>query len=143
VRPHGVDELRHPDADVYIVGMKSYGRAPTFLLPTGYEQVRSVVAAIAGDWEAARRVELVLPETGVCITGFAEEDAAAPATACCAPAPVPATSAACCGGPPKTKVDACCVKDEEAKAAGASGCGCNAPAATVALAAPATSACCG
>ena len=46
--------------------MKSYGRAPTFLLRTGYEQVRSVVAALAGDWEAARQVELVLPETGVC-----------------------------------------------------------------------------
>ena len=46
--------------------MKSYGRAPTFLMLTGYEQARSVVSAIAGDWEAARRVELVLPETGVC-----------------------------------------------------------------------------
>jgi hypothetical protein len=66
VPPHGVDELAHPDAGVYIVGMKSYGRAPTFLLRTGYEQVRSVVAALAGDWEAARNVELVLPETGVC-----------------------------------------------------------------------------
>lgn len=66
VRPHGAEELRHPDAGVYIVGMKSYGRAPTFLLLTGYEQVRSVVAAIDGDWDAARRVELVLPETGVC-----------------------------------------------------------------------------
>jgi hypothetical protein len=32
------------------VGMKSYGRAPTFLLATGYEQVRSVVAALVGDW---------------------------------------------------------------------------------------------
>ena len=66
VPPHGVDELSHPDAGVYVVGMKSYGRAPTFLLRTGYEQVRSVVAALAGDWEAARRIELVLPETGVC-----------------------------------------------------------------------------
>jgi thioredoxin reductase len=66
VPPHGVDELSHPDAGVYVVGMKSYGRAPTFLLRTGYEQVRSVAAALAGDWEAARRVELVLPETGVC-----------------------------------------------------------------------------
>jgi Pyridine nucleotide-disulphide oxidoreductase len=66
VPPHGVDELSHPDAGVYVVGMKSYGRAPTFLLRTGYEQVRSVVAALAGDWEAARGVELVLPETGVC-----------------------------------------------------------------------------
>ena len=55
VPPHGVDELSHPDAGVYMVGMKSYGRAPTFLLRTGYEQVRSVVAALAGDWEAARR----------------------------------------------------------------------------------------
>ena len=52
--------------DVYIVGMKSYGRAPTFLMITGYEQVRSVVAALAGDWEAARDTRLVLPETGVC-----------------------------------------------------------------------------
>lgn len=66
VPPHGVDELSHADAGVYVVGMKSYGRAPTFLLRTGYEQVRSVVAALAGDWESARRVELVLPETGVC-----------------------------------------------------------------------------
>jgi hypothetical protein len=66
VPPHGVDELSHPDAGIYIVGMKSYGRAPTFLLRTGYEQVRSVVAALAGDWESARDVEFVLPETGVC-----------------------------------------------------------------------------
>ena len=55
VPPHGVDELSHPDAGFYMVGMKSYGRAPTFLLRTGYEQVRSVVAALAGDWEAARQ----------------------------------------------------------------------------------------
>jgi hypothetical protein len=66
VPPHGVEELSHPDAGVYMVGMKSYGRAPTFLLRTGYEQVRSIAAALAGDWEAARRVELALPETGVC-----------------------------------------------------------------------------
>jgi thioredoxin reductase len=66
VRPHGELELRHDDADFYIVGAKSYGRAPTFLMATGYEQVRSVVAAIAGDVEAARKVELDLPETGVC-----------------------------------------------------------------------------
>lgn len=66
VPPHGVEELSHPEKDFYIVGMKSYGRAPTFLMKTGYEQVRSVVAEIAGDHVAARRVELVLPETGVC-----------------------------------------------------------------------------
>jgi thioredoxin reductase len=68
VPPHGVDELSHPEANFYIVGMKSYGRAPTFLILTGYEQVRSIVAALVGDWEGARQVELVLPETGVCST---------------------------------------------------------------------------
>ncbi|SCF83810.1 hypothetical protein GA0115254_118614 [Streptomyces sp. Ncost-T10-10d] len=66
VYPHGAKELAHPEQDVYVVGMKSYGRAPTFLAMTGYEQVRSVAAALAGDNEAAERVELTLPETGVC-----------------------------------------------------------------------------
>ena len=70
VRPHGAKELAHPEKDFYIVGMKSYGRAPTFLLRTGYEQVRSVVAELAGDHEAASRVELVLPQTGVCSTNL-------------------------------------------------------------------------
>ena len=55
VPPHGEDELKHPEQGVYIVGMKSYGRAPTFLMITGYEQVRSVVAALAGDWAASAR----------------------------------------------------------------------------------------
>ncbi|WP_137994852.1 NAD(P)-binding domain-containing protein [Streptomyces vilmorinianum] len=66
VYPHGVKELSHPEQDVYLVGMKSYGRAPTFLAMTGYEQVRSIAASLAGDQEAAERVELTLPETGVC-----------------------------------------------------------------------------
>lgn len=66
VPPHGAVELTHPEEDFYIVGMKSYGRAPTFLLLTGYEQVRSVTAALVGDWEAAQHVQLVLPKTGVC-----------------------------------------------------------------------------
>jgi hypothetical protein len=66
VYPHGVNELSHPEPGIYLVGMKSYGRAPTFLAMTGYEQVRSITAAIAGDREAAERVELTLPETGVC-----------------------------------------------------------------------------
>ncbi|MCC2597802.1 FAD-dependent oxidoreductase [Allopusillimonas soli] len=70
VRPHGVQELAHPDEGVFITGMKSYGRAPTFLMLTGYEQVRSIAAALAGDWDSARRSELVLPETGVCSTQF-------------------------------------------------------------------------
>nr|WP_239614686.1 NAD(P)-binding domain-containing protein [Cohnella mopanensis] len=66
VRPHGERELRQPENNLYIVGAKSYGRAPTFLMATGYEQVRSVVAALTGDWESAAKVELDLPETGVC-----------------------------------------------------------------------------
>jgi hypothetical protein len=68
VPPHGAEELKHPEPGFFTVGMKSYGRAPTFLTLTGYEQVRSVVAALVGDWDAARNVELVLPETGVCST---------------------------------------------------------------------------
>lgn len=84
VPPHGVDELAHPEPDVYIVGMKSYGRAPTFLMLTGYEQVRSVVAALAGDWAAARDTRLVLPETGVCHgPGVADETALVPAAPVC------------------------------------------------------------
>ena len=66
VPPHGERELSHPEPGFYIAGMKSYGRAPTFLMLTGYEPVRSIAAALDGDREAADRVELLLPETGVC-----------------------------------------------------------------------------
>ena len=87
VRPHGARELAQPDPGFYFAGIKSYGRAPTFLMLTGYEQVRSIAAEIAGDHEAARKVELVLPETGVCSgPGPLTNEAAA--------------SAGCCGGPP-------------------------------------------
>ncbi|MEV7671706.1 NAD(P)-binding domain-containing protein [Streptomyces sp. NPDC088752] len=93
VYPHGAGELSHPEEGVHLVGMKSYGRAPTFLALTGYEQVRSVVAAIAGDREAAERVELVLPETGVCggagLFDRATTDRASDGGGCCAPAPQP------------------------------------------------------
>ena len=68
VEPHGFRELTHPEQGFFIVGMKSYGRAPTFLLATGYEQVRSVTAWLAGDTASASNVELVLPATGVCST---------------------------------------------------------------------------
>ncbi|MFF5703576.1 NAD(P)-binding domain-containing protein [Streptomyces sp. NPDC012794] len=87
VYPHGVNELSHPEKDVYLVGMKSYGRAPTFLAMTGYEQVRSIAAALAGDREAAERVELTLPETGVCGgAGLFDQPQAAEETGggCCA-----------------------------------------------------------
>ncbi|WP_329112028.1 NAD(P)-binding domain-containing protein [Streptomyces sp. NBC_01353] len=89
VYPHGFKELSHPEEGLYLVGMKSYGRAPTFLALTGYEQVRSVVAAIAGDRESAERVELVLPETGVCggagLFDQPQTDEAADGGGCCAP----------------------------------------------------------
>ncbi len=85
VPPHGVDELSHPETGFYVVGAKSYGRAPTFLLATGYEQTRSVVAAIAGDWGAARNAQLDLPETGVCSSSFAL-DGDVDAASCCGPA---------------------------------------------------------
>ncbi|MEO7323561.1 MAG: FAD-dependent oxidoreductase [Dokdonella sp.] len=147
VRPHGAMELKHPDANLYVVGMKSYGRAPTFLLMTGYEQVRSVAAAIAGDWDAARRVELSLPETGVCSTDFSDAPAAsACGTSCTTPEPATvaiASASSCCGGPAPAGVEACCVKDADAKAAGESGCGCDAPkaAAVEVIAVPAKSCC--
>jgi thioredoxin reductase len=112
VPPHGEAELRHPETNVYLVGMKSYGRAPSFLLATGYEQVRSVVAFLDGDIEAARRVELILPETGVCSTAASSADGGD--SACCGPliedraplaaAPLTITdvsaSSACCGASP-------------------------------------------
>lgn len=85
VYPHGATELAHPEPNVYLVGMKSYGRAPTFLAMTGYEQVRSVVAAIAGDRAAAERVELTLPETGVCGGSGLFDEPAATVGGCCGP----------------------------------------------------------
>ena len=109
VPAHGIRELAHPEPGFTIVGSKSYGRAPTFLMATGYEQVRSVVADIAGDHVAAREVHLVLPETGVCSADVVAG---------------PEDSAGCCGGPAPADVDACCVRDADAKARGASGCGC-------------------
>ena len=106
VRPHGARELAQDEPGFYFAGMKSYGRAPTFLMLTGYEQVRSITADIAGDRAAAERVELVLPETGVCSRSLAPD------------------ASNCCGGPALSDVDACCVADEKAKQQGKTGCGC-------------------
>ncbi len=107
VRPHGARELAQQEHGFYFAGMKSYGRAPTFLMLTGYEQVRSIAAEIAGDREAADRVELVLPETGVCNRSIASD------------------ASQCCGGPAPSEVDACCVADANAKQEGKTGCGCD------------------
>lgn len=110
VPPHGVAELAQPEPGFTIVGSKSYGRAPTFLMLTGYEQVRSVVAEIAGDHATARSVHLVLPETGVCGVSVRDDSSVA--------------GSGCCGGPAPTAVDACCVADVVAKDEGRAGCGC-------------------
>ncbi|OUS33133.1 flavoprotein ['Osedax' symbiont bacterium Rs2_46_30_T18] len=111
VPPHGFRELSHPDENFYIVGMKAYGRAPTFLMLTGYEQVRSVAAQLAGDHESANRVELILPKTGVCSTnksnsgsGCCEIEPEEINSSCCIPkVPMPAAlplvdkaESACC-----------------------------------------------
>ncbi|BCH33632.1 flavoprotein [Mesorhizobium sp. L-8-10] len=109
VPPHGFRELAHPEKGFFTAGIKSYGRAPTFLLLTGYEQVRSIAAALAGDTEAAENVQLVLPETAVCVTQFPDPEN---------------EKAGCCGGPATTRADACCAADETARNLGLDGCGC-------------------
>ena len=111
VRPHGHRELSHPEPGFYTVGVKSYGRAPTFLMATGFEQARSVVAAIAGDLAAADRVELDLPQTGVCSIGGSATEGIG--------------DGGCCGGPAQADATACCALDEAKKAEGAGGCGCS------------------
>ncbi|MFP1625875.1 FAD-dependent oxidoreductase [Streptomyces sp. 5K101] len=103
VEPHGVGKLSHPEQDVYLVGMKSYGRAPTFLAMTGYEQTRSIAAVLAGDRAAAERVELTLPETGVCGgAGLFDEPEAVAAVG-----PTGNSRAAgCCGAPATLRIAA-------------------------------------
>ena len=117
VPPHGAAELRQPEPGFYVVGMKSYGRAPTFLMLTGYEQVRSVVAELTGDLEAARRVELTLPATGVCSAPSADAEAtcctvtpaATDAGACCEDSLAAPAGVACCAPAPEQAASACCV----------------------------------
>jgi hypothetical protein len=113
VPPHGEVELRHPEPGFYVVGMKSYGRAPTFLMLTGYEEVRSIACALTGDAAGAANVELTLPETGVCSATPLESRRADGSD----------SAASCCGGPAPAQVDACCAQDAEAKAQGHDGCG--------------------
>jgi thioredoxin reductase len=116
VPPHGHRELSHPEPGFYTLGVKSYGRAPTFLLLTGYEQARSVAAAIAGDLQAADSTQLCLPETGVCTSQFDRTGGGA--------------SPECCGGPAPDDVNACCLADVEARTTKGEGCGCGAPVAS-------------
>ncbi len=114
VRPHGHRELAHPEPGFYTVGVKSYGRAPTFLMATGFEQVRSVVAALAGDMEAADRVELDLPETGVCSTTPSPGEKAQ--AGCCTPSQDARKATTCCaeaGLVEDAKPVACCTPAEK------------------------------
>lgn len=103
VPPHGHALLAHPEPNFWIAGAKSYGRAPTFLMATGYEQVRSIVAHLAGDAAAADAVHLALPETGACSGG----------------------GVSCCGKPAEP-AGGCCAPEAAAKRACATGCGCQA-----------------
>ena len=118
VRPHGHRELAHPEPGLYTLGVKSYGRAPTFLMTTGFEQARSVVAALAGDFAAADRVELDLPETGVCSVASGPDDTAASA-ACCVTAPVAATEVAIAAKTSGCSPRSCGVKVEPDRVAAA------------------------
>jgi thioredoxin reductase len=131
IRPHGHRELAHPEAGYYVVGAKSYGRAPNFLMATGYEQVRSIAAALVGDMTNADDVQFELPETGVCST---RPITGADGGSCCGTvvptAMLPekttaAAAAACCGGVAPKDSKACCVLDAEEKAKGTAGCGCS------------------
>ena len=127
VPAHGVVELTQPEKDFYIVGAKSYGRAPTFLMATGYEQVRSIAAELAGDHAAAREVHLVLPKTGVCNSDAIDGGDEA---------------ASCCGGPAVADAGACCAADEQAKVETGAGCGCSPAAIPVSLKTATKGGCC-
>jgi hypothetical protein len=48
IPPHTLQHLVHPEQDFYTVGVKSFGRAPLFLLFRGYQQVETVVRALGG-----------------------------------------------------------------------------------------------
>lgn len=85
--------------------MKSYGRAPIFLLATGYEQVRSVVAALVGDWEAAAEVQLALPKIGVCGVGAVDANEL--------------QGSACCGTPSKIEPKPVVIETKQESANGA------------------------
>lgn len=146
VRPHGEAELRQREKDFYIVGMKSYGRAPTFLMATGYEQVRSIVAYMNGDLEAAKDVRLELPETGVCNSGIqgdsccggngcevpeANEESSCD-TGCGTTKKVEETTSCCgtvqevkeesCCGPAKTETSSCNTNQSETASPAKTGC---------------------
>lgn len=109
-QPYGAQALAHPETDLFVVGMKSHGRAPNFFLSYGYEQVRSVAAWLCGDMEAATRIEFQMPEGATC-SGCGDgaccgsvggaQSCGGGASGCCGPATqevgaAPAPASSCC-----------------------------------------------
>lgn len=90
--------------------------------------MRSIAGHLAGDMDAAARLEPELPETGVCdARASSRTGAAVPAvSSCCgsyiAAEPARESAVSCYGGPAPAGVDACCAEAPGAKAPGASGC---------------------
>jgi hypothetical protein len=110
VPAHGARELAHPEHGYWIVGMKSYGRAPTFLLATGYEQVRSVTAALADKQDAAATIPSRPPTAGFCrvtrelLDGTRSRQLPLPATS----APTASLAARAGGAPDDWGAVSCC-----------------------------------
>ena len=44
--PHGPETLKNPEPDFYVLGAKSYGRNPNFLLSVGHQQIDDVMGLI-------------------------------------------------------------------------------------------------
>lgn len=97
VTPHGYEELRQPEPGFFVLGMKSYGRAPGFLLTTGYEQVRSVVSALVGDMEGAKVDPGSVSTGGACSAPVGEARNRVDGSTQPEPRPVPSSSGGCCG----------------------------------------------
>jgi hypothetical protein len=103
--PFLIDDIgRGSDGAWLVSGAWGAGRetlvVDRMVVATGHEQVRSIAAALAGDWAAAHAVRLELPATGVCVTDRATAtDCCTPATpqgVCCPPKPAQPAGAACC-----------------------------------------------
>ena len=94
----------------------------SIVTPFRVSEITRDTAALAGDLKAAARVELELPQTGVCNTSAVPRKAVTAASACCtsqgvccAPKPELTAGTLCCGESapvlePVTESDACCAR---------------------------------
>jgi hypothetical protein len=57
IPPLGAATLRNPEPNFFILGAKSYGRAPNFLLRNGFEQVRDAFTLLTGNADLVKKVE--------------------------------------------------------------------------------------